>query len=63
MRLSRQTALYEQGVGLGASKAKEVTNFQGYREMARDSVCLILLLRPYHAHRVRQARERYNNTQ
>jgi hypothetical protein len=34
----RQTALYEQGVGLGASKAKEVTNFQGYREMARDSV-------------------------
>ncbi|QRV86137.1 G-patch domain protein [Ceratobasidium sp. AG-Ba] len=32
-----QTALYEQGVGLGASKAKEVTNFQGYREMARDS--------------------------
>ena len=33
-----QTALYEQGVGLGASKAKEVTNFQGYREMARDSV-------------------------
>ncbi|KAG8686229.1 hypothetical protein FRC08_012676 [Ceratobasidium sp. 394] len=32
-----QTALYEQGVGLGASKAREVTNFQGYREMARDS--------------------------
>ncbi|CAE6525450.1 unnamed protein product [Rhizoctonia solani] len=32
-----ETAIYEQGVGIGASKAKEVTNFQGYREMARDS--------------------------
>lgn len=38
---SRQTAVYEQGVGLGASKAKEVTNFQGYREMARDSVSAV----------------------
>ncbi|CEL52198.1 RNA-binding protein 5-A OS=Xenopus laevis GN=rbm5-a PE=2 SV=1 [Rhizoctonia solani AG-1 IB] len=32
-----ETAIYEQGVGIGASKAKEVTNFQGYREMAKDS--------------------------
>ncbi|KAH7340485.1 hypothetical protein B0J17DRAFT_651532 [Rhizoctonia solani] len=36
-----ETAIYEQGVGIGASKAREVTNFQGYREMAKDSVrCL-----------------------
>ncbi|CAE6462435.1 unnamed protein product [Rhizoctonia solani] len=32
-----ETAIYEQGVGIGASKAREVTNFQGYREMAKDS--------------------------
>ncbi|CAE6491534.1 unnamed protein product [Rhizoctonia solani] len=32
-----ETSIYEQGVGIGAGKAKEVTNFQGYREMVKDS--------------------------
>ncbi|CUA72458.1 hypothetical protein RSOLAG22IIIB_01127 [Rhizoctonia solani] len=39
-----ETAIYEQGVGIGAGKAKEVTNFQGYREMVKDSVGSIFLV-------------------
>jgi len=61
---SRQTAIYATGVGLGASKGKEVGKYQegyaGYVNMVKDSVshiCVSSLVDPLTF--ALQARERY----
>ena len=44
--VSSQTAIYAQGVGLGASKGKEVgkyaDGYKGYLNMAQDAVSILL---------------------
>ena len=50
MFLSRQTAIYAAGAGLGASKAKDISkianDYSGYVNLAKDAVSLLSKLSP-----------------